>query len=472
MMSTHRTPLHGPTNGYRQSPHQGPSDGYFPDGSFRDALKKNVKDHRRKKEKESGVSQSSSSKNPSFMKKTDNRSYCKENEENNVENVSADAPRTKSAKFVKQESEDSEPSTGKISSKTMHVKKSTNNKSTGYKHNYFENKSVDTLRAESSKNRQVKEEAKTQSMLNDLTIFLKKKEQELRAQSEHELSTKKRQMEREMKELRAQFEHDMFIKQQREMEKWKANVDATYQIKHNKSIAANELVVESIIEKIKLETEATIQLGVDKALSNSFPIANFPINKHGNIVSALSKPGEKWVIICSVNMSNAPWRITSRNQEMQLGENGQFMVQRNIVSQVRRVVYVVRGEVTFMAECPDSKLPALVLKGNVGTCTICWEAVNYAHTAGGTTIQGAQGLNQVAARRRFYFQFNCNPSLSVVLYHMFYDNQQLLEEFFNTTGRNGFTVECFYHAPSTPQLRNDKYGGVNPDEPSQNIFPY
>jgi len=461
-MSTHRTLRHGSSNGYRQSLCQGSSDGYF-----LSALNENVNDHRRKKEKESGVSQSSSSKNPSFMKKTEPRLYCKENEKNNVENVSADAPRAKSAKFVKQESEDSEPSTRKISSKTMHVEKFTNKTSTGYKHN-FENESFYTLRAESSKNRQVKEEAKTQSTLNDSTIFLKKKEQELRAQSEHELSTKKRQMEREMKELRAQFEYDMSIK----MEKWKANMDANYQIKYNKSIAANERVVESIIEKFKLETEAKIQLGFDKVLSNTFPIANLPINKHGNIVSALSKPGDKWVIICSVNMSNAPWRITSRNQEMQLGENGQFMVQRNIVSQVRRVVYVVRGEVTFMAECPDSKLPALVLKGNVGTCTICWEAVNYAHTAGGTTIQGAEGLNQVAARRRFYFQFNCNPSLSVVLYHMFYDNQKLLEEFFNTTGMNGFTVECFYHAPSTPQQRKDKYGGVDPDEPSQNIFPY
>ena len=412
--------------------HQGSSDGYF-----RSALNKNVNDHRRKKEKESRVSQSSSSRNPGRKAplKTEIKTSSRYKENIVQENDNAPYP-------------------------------------------------------DSAKNLEAKEEAKTQSMLKDLTILHKKKEQELRAKFERKL-----EMERE---LRAQFEHDMSIKQQRAMEKWKADIGANCQIEYNKSL-------DVIIEKVKLETEAKITAKFEHQLSikqsqmeraadewklqtkcfyaksllakeqemfNTFPIANFPTNKFGRIVSAISNPDDTWVLICSVNMSNAPWRITSRNQEMQLGKNGQFMVQRNIVSQVRRVVYVVRGEVTFMAECPDSKLPALVLKGNVGTCTICWEAVNYAHTAGGTTIQGAEGLNQVAARRRFYFQFNCNPSLSVVLYHMFYDNQKLLEEFFNTTGRNGFTVECFYHAPFTPQQRKDKYGGVNPDEPSQNIFPY
>jgi hypothetical protein len=159
--------------------------------------------------------------------------------------------------------------------------------------------------------------------------------------------------------------------------------------------------------------------------------------------------------------------MTCQNQVMQLGENGQFMVQRNIVSQVRRVVYVVRGEVTFMSKCPDSKYPWKVLQGNASKCQICWEAINYAHTSGGTTVKGAEGLKQVAAARRFFFQFNDNASLSVVLYHMFYDSQKHLTQFFQSTAINLFTQGRFYHTPSTPQQRKDENGGVDYYQESQ-----
>ena len=410
--------------------HQGSSDGYF-----RSALNKNVNDHRRKKEKESGVSQSSSSRNP-----------------------------------------------GRKAPPKTEIKTSTR-----YKENIVQ-ENDNAPYPDSAKNLEAKEEAKTQSMLNDLTILHKKKEQELRAQFERKL-----EMERE---LRAQFEHDMSIKQQRAMEKWKADIGANCQIEYNKSLDA-------IIEKVKLETEAKITAKFEHQLSikqsqmeraadewklqtkcfyaksllakeqemfNTFPIANFPTNKFGRIVSAISNPDDTWVLICSVNMSKAPWRIrTSQNQVMQLGENGQFMVQRNMVSQVRRVVYVVRGEVTFMAKCPDSKYPWKVLQGNVGTSTICCETINYAHTSGGTTIKGAEGLKQVAAARRFYFQFNDNASLSVVLYHMFYDSQKHLTQFFQPTTLNLFTQEKFYHPPSTPQQRKDENGGVDYYQESQPI---
>ena len=417
--------------------HQGSSDGYF-----RSALNKNVNDHRRKKEKESGVSQSSSSRNPGRKA----------------------PPKTE------------------IKSRTR------------YKENIVQENDKSPY-PDSAKNLEAKEEAKTQSMLNDLTILHKKKERELRAQFERDL-----EMERE---LRAQFEHDMSIKQQRAMEKWKADMGANCQIEYNKSLDA-------IIEKVKLETEAKITAKFDHQLSikqsqmereaeewklqtnayltekykclyaksllakeqemfETHAIADLPINKHGNIVSALSKPDDKWVIICSLIMSKA-WRIrTSQNQVMQLGENGLFMVQRNLVSQVRRVVYVVRGEVTFMAKCPDSKYPWKSLQGNVGTSTICCETINYAHTSGGTTIKGAEGLKQVAAARRFYFQFNDNASLSVVLYHMFYDSQYHLTQFFQPTTLNLFTQEKFYHPPSTPQQRKDENGGVDYYQESQKM---
>lgn len=306
---------------------------------------------------------------------------------------------------------------------------------------------------DSAKNLEAKEEAKTQSMLNDLTILHKKKERELRARFERVLEKER--------EARDQVEHDMSNKQQQEMKKWKATMSANFQIEYNKAIDLNEREMESIINKFKLETEAKIQLGVDKVMSNTLQIANFPTNKFGPIVSVLSNPHDTWVTICSVYVSTSPWRIrTSQNQAMQLGENGQFMVQRNIVTQVRRVVYFVRGEVTFMAKCPDSK-PWTVLQGNAGKSQICWEAINYAHTAGGTTIKGAEGLMQVAAARRFFFQFNDNASLSVVLYHMFYSSQKLLTQFFQATTLNMFTQERFYHPPSTPQQRKDENGGVD-----------
>lgn len=376
---------------------QGSSDGFF-----QSALNKNVKDHRRKKE--SGVSNSSPHTIPS-RKKTEIKTHTRNKENLVQENDDAPYP-------------------------------------------------------DSAKNLEAKEEAKTQSMLNDLTILHKKKARELRAQFERDI-----EMERE---LRAQFEHEMSIKQQRAMEKWKANMNANYQLEYNKSIVANEQVMESIIDKFKLETEAKIQLGVDKVISNAFPIANFPTNKFGRIVSVLSNPRDTWVTLCSIYVSTSPWRNrTSRNQVMQLGDNGQFMIQRNIVTQIRRVVYFVRGEVTFMAKCPDSIYPWKVLQGNAGNYQFCWEAINYAHTAGGTTIKGAEGLKQVAAARRFFFQFNDNASLSVVLYSMFYDNQKHLTKFFQTTTLNSFTQERFYHPPSTPQQRKDENGGVDYYEESQ-----
>ena len=414
--------------------HQGSSDDYF-----KGALNKNAKDHRRKQKQEGGVSNSSSSRrNPSV---------------------------TKAIK--------------------------TDKTSTRYKENIVqENDSVDVPHPDSAKNLEAKQEDKTQSMLKELTILHKRKEQELRAlerelemergelraQYERKLEIElgelraqyERKLEKERGELRAQFEHAA-IKQQRVMEKRNADMSANYQIEYNRSLDANKREMKSIIEKVKLEMDVKIQQGVNKARSNMFPIANFPINKHGPIVSAISYPDDTWVTLCSVDVSTSPWRVrmTCQNQVMQLGENGQFMVQRNIVSQVRRGVYAVRGEVTFMSKCPDSKSPWKVLQGNASKSQICWEAINHAHTSGGTTIKGAEGLKQVAAARRFFFQFNDNASLSVVLYHMFYDSQKHLTQFFQSTTINLFTQGRFYHTPSTPQQRKDENGGVDYYQESQ-----
>jgi hypothetical protein len=148
-------------------------------------------------------------------------------------------------------------------------------------------------------------------------------------------------------------------------------------------------------------------------------------------LKTLSKPVEdKWIATkCAIKLSKSPWRSIS-NQNIgdpnrgQLGDNGWFVVHENLNS---------KGIEKFVASVPKNIHEAIF--GNAGKepC-FAWDACNIAHCAGGTTIAGAEGSKDIVAFRRFHFAFTSNALISVALYHMFYERQGLLEEFFNPKG--------------------------------------
>jgi hypothetical protein len=61
--------------------------------------------------------------------------------------------------------------------------------------------------------------------------------------------------------------------------------------------------------------------------------------------------------------------------------------------------------------------------------------LNMVFASGGTTIKGALNPSDAVAHRRFSFWFKTLDELKVVLYHMFGQNMELVEEFFTDTGR-------------------------------------
>lgn len=90
---------------------------------------------------------------------------------------------------------------------------------------------------------------------------------------------------------------------------------------------------------------------------------------------------------------------------------------------VRRVNYYnTNHDLMFRAELPKRKL-LKDIQGNAGAdIMFAWDVVNEIH----------------GFHRRYVFAFPSKSLLSVALYRIFYDNQQLMEEFFDVNGRNRF----------------------------------
>ncbi|KAL3827650.1 hypothetical protein ACHAXA_000523 [Cyclostephanos tholiformis] len=269
-------------------------------------------------------------------------------------------------------------------------------------------------------------------------------------------------------------------------------------LKHAVSAAQREMDAkfETLVRDTKARLNADFRRYVDEGVSETHNIARFPSYEGVNIVSGLSKLGEKWTIILVVKPSRSPHRSISNpnvgdpNRAF-LGENGLLMVHENIVTKVRRAVYYDgRGNVKFMAECPPAKNPYQSIQGNAGKePLLVWDAVNEAHASGGTTIKGANGVRQPPAYRRFFFHFTSNASLAVALHHIMYDNQRLTDEFFHPNPeRNRFLKELNLPAhnivstassaidvnssrirrtPVNAQKLTRKYDGVDPTLESQ-----
>ena len=91
---------------------------------------------------------------------------------------------------------------------------------------------------------------------------------------------------------------------------------------------------------------------------------------------------------------------------------------------VRRVNYYnTNHDLMFRAELPKKKL-LKDIQGNAGEVDFMftWDVVNQVH----------------GFHRRYVFAFPSKTLLAVALYRIFYDNQQLMDEFFIVNGRNRF----------------------------------
>lgn len=146
----------------------------------------------------------------------------------------------------------------------------------------------------------------------------------------------------------------------------------------------------------------------------------------------------------SIKLKIAPWRsLSSEDGDLtraSLGANGYLIFEVNTANvtdidvrtgairsrepgTVRRVSYYnTNQDLMFMAELPKKKL-LKDIQGNAGEDYIfTWDVVNQVH----------------GFHRRYVFAFPSKPLLSVALYRIFYDNHQLMEEFFDVNGRNRF----------------------------------
>jgi hypothetical protein len=146
----------------------------------------------------------------------------------------------------------------------------------------------------------------------------------------------------------------------------------------------------------------------------------------------------------SIKLKIAPWRsLSSEDGDLSrasLGANGYLIFEVNTANvtdidvrtgairsrepgTVRRVNYYnTNHDLMFRAELPKKKL-LKDIQGNAEDFMFTWDVVNQVH----------------GFHRRYVFAFPSKPLLSVALYRIFYDNQQLMEEFFDVNnGRNRF----------------------------------
>ncbi len=201
--------------------------------------------------------------------------------------------------------------------------------------------------------------------------------------------------------------------------------------------------MEKAIESSKVETSDHCLQNESSEFSKERGVSSFKTPNKLMFPTSRKPVEDEWNSTkCVIKLTKSPWRsISNQNigdpNRRQLGDNGSFVVQANLTSGLRRVVYFDSKDIEkFVADVPPKNKIHKAIFGNAGRepC-FAWDACNLAHRAGGTTIAGAEGSTAVVAFRRFHFAFTSNAMLSVALYHMFYESQELVEEFFKEKGK-------------------------------------
>ena len=149
-----------------------------------------------------------------------------------------------------------------------------------------------------------------------------------------------------------------------------------------------------------------------------------------------------FVKILSVNLEVSPQRTISDAsigdpERAYLGSNGLFELYKCTNTLKTIVRYVSEeGATKFEGVVPPPEDCHKAIQGNAGR-DVCfmWETLNMAFVSGGTTIKGALNPSDAVAHRRFFFWFKTSDELKVVLYHMLGQKMELVEEFFEDSGR-------------------------------------
>ena len=136
----------------------------------------------------------------------------------------------------------------------------------------------------------------------------------------------------------------------------------------------------------------------------------------------------------STELDKSPTRTISNRfiadpEREKLGQGGKLKVFKSSEAHGIVVVkYFVEGKLMFHAQVPSD--PTTQIFGNAGEQNVFgWDAFNHAHSSGGTAIEGAGGKNIGA--RRYFFWCNSHAQLSIVLHHMFDQNDALVKKFFD-----------------------------------------
>lgn len=149
-----------------------------------------------------------------------------------------------------------------------------------------------------------------------------------------------------------------------------------------------------------------------------------------------------FVKILRVKLKISPQRTISDSsigdpERAHLGSNGFFELYKCTRTLKTIIRYVnEEGTTKFEGVVPPPEDCHKAIQGNAGRdVCIMWETLNMVFASGGTTIKGALNPSDAVAHRRFFFWFKTLDELKVVLYHMFGQNMELVEEFFTDTGR-------------------------------------
>ena len=97
-------------------------------------------------------------------------------------------------------------------------------------------------------------------------------------------------------------------------------------------------------------------------------------------------------IVFKLRLTQSPYRSTSiKNETRDLGANGEILVLNYFDTDIQEVAYILNGgSLMFKAKVPKDKESSKVFMriGGTHANAFCWDADNYAHEAGGTTIIG------------------------------------------------------------------------------------
>ena len=142
----------------------------------------------------------------------------------------------------------------------------------------------------------------------------------------------------------------------------------------------------------------------------------------------LSIPGAPTVLF-HFPVASCPYRSTSRGDFLYLGDgNGTLSIVYfgdDPSNKLHVQYHDVNAKLFFSSKIPSVEEAHNYIKRPDGSGSeFEWDALNERHEEGGTTIRGAQGPGATGARR-YYFQFQSEGTLSMVLYHMFHDGYSM-----------------------------------------------